>query len=376
MPRLLIVAYHFPPAGTGGVGRALGWVRHLPQSGWDVSVLAAPPSPNWPLDPSLEAQIPPGTNLQRVATRDVRPAAWRGIEHRELSLLWRGAALAAGARMLTAARHDLILATAPPPVAHHVADVLARRFRIPWVADFRDPWGVRAPAWWRRWRRGVYLSRAAAVVAVNETLAEHLRDAGGRQVATIFNGFEPDEIPAGIARVPGRAVFLGTISEFNELDELFAALARSGGEFVHIGVERRYDLRARAARAGLHRVVSAGYLPRARALELAATASMFVLSLRADLELAVSAKTFDYIGLGGPILCLGETGAMADFIRRHPRVGTVVGAHDGRAIDGALAELMQRTARVPADDRLRFARPAQVRELATLLQAAMGKGAA
>jgi glycosyltransferase involved in cell wall biosynthesis len=373
MPRVLVIAYHFPPSGTGGVGRALGWVRHLPACGWDTTVLASPPPPNWPLDPTLEAQIPPGTEVRRVAARDPRPPRWRGIERRELSFFWRSAALSAGARLLAGRHHDVILATAPPPVAHHIASVLSRRFDVPWVADFRDPWGVCAPAWWRRWRRKIYLDTAAGVVAVNDTLAEHLRAGAARQVATIFNGFEPDEIPHDVPRIARRVVFLGTISEFNLLDGFFGALARAGGEFVHIGAERHYDLGSRARRAGLLRVQSTGYLPRARALALAASGSVFVVSLRPDLELAVSAKTFDYIGLGGPILCLGKGGAMADFVGSRPHIGTVVDAQDGLAIERALNELFANPRQIAPEERAIFARSAQARELAAVLSAAAKK---
>lgn len=367
MKKVLLVAYHFPPMGTGGVGRALGWVRHLPACGWQTSVLAAPPPPGWPLDSSLESQIPEGTTIRRVAAFDPRPSRLRGLAHRELSFLWRRAAVREGARMLARERFDIVLATAPPPAAHAVASQLSRRFGIPWVADFRDPWGVRAPAFWRRWRRQVYLKNAAAIVAVNDTLSAHLQDACGRDVVTIFNGFDPDDMPEQADRHARRVVFLGTLSAFNTLDALFSALARLHGEFVHIGAERAYDLRERARQNGLTRVISAGYLPRARALELAATASVFALSLKPDLELAVSAKTFDYIGLGGPVLCLGEHGALADFVRSRPALGKVVDADSGAAVESALAELFAAAPSYPPEERARFERPRLAAELARVL---------
>lgn len=370
MKRVLILAYHFPPAGTGGVGRALGWVRHLPACGWQPSVLAAPPPPNWPLDPTLEAQIPAGTTIRRVAAMDPRPSRWRGMSHRELSFLWRGVAYREGARLLANEPHDLILATAPPPVAHDVASRLARRFRLPWVADFRDPWGVRAPAPWRRWRRHVYLRNAAAIVAVNDTLGAHLQSAFGREVVTIFNGFDPDEMPRGVDRVARRVAFLGTLSGFNELDALFSALARQDGEFLHVGALRRYDLPTRARRAGLTRVTTTGYLPRGKALESAATASIFLLSLKPDLELAVPAKTFDYIGLGGPVLCLGEEGALGEFMRKRPGLGRVVPAHSESGIGEALAELFGSGPCYPPVERAHYARPQLARQLAQVLDRA------
>ena len=45
MHRVLMVAYHFPPAsGTSGVQRALRFASYLPDFGWEPIVLTATPS--------------------------------------------------------------------------------------------------------------------------------------------------------------------------------------------------------------------------------------------------------------------------------------------------------------------------------------------
>jgi glycosyltransferase involved in cell wall biosynthesis len=367
MRRVLVVAYHFPPTGTGGVGRALGWARHLPALGWQPTILAATPHPNWPRDESLLQQLPADVQVHRVSPWDPRPAAWRGLNHRELTFLWHRPALAAGRTLLRRTAHDLILATAPPPAAHAIASRLAGEFGIPWVADFRDPWGVRAPAFWRRRRRRAYLQSANAVIGVNETLCAHLEDSLRRPVHLLFNGYEPDEMPVGVAHVPRRTVFLGTLSEFNDFDTFFGALAELEGEFVHIGAVRGYDLAARTAAAGLSRVRACGYLPRADALREAATASVFLLSLKADLELALSAKTFDYIGLGGPILSVGDHGAAADFLRAREDLGRVVPAADGAQIRAALEQLFSAAPRLGEEQRREFARSHLAEGLARIL---------
>ena len=374
MRRVLVIAYHFPPVGTGGVGRALGWARHLPASGWQPTILAATPHPKWPRDESLLRQVSADVEVHRVRPWDPRPASWRGLNHRELTFLWHPPALACGRRLLQQMPHDLILATAPPPAAHAIASRLARQFDIPWVADFRDPWGVRAPAFWRRRRRRQYLQSADAVIAVNETLQTHLQDSLRRAVNLLFNGFEADEMPADVKRVPRRAVFLGTLSDFNDFDTFFAALAALDGEFLHIGAVRRYDLAARAAVAGLTRARSTGYLPRAEALREAATGSVFLLSLKADLELALSAKTFDYVGLGGPILCVGDRGAAADFIRGREGLGLVVPAHDRAQIGTALERLWTAATRIREDRRCEFARSHLTAELARILTETAARG--
>lgn len=366
MKNVLIVAYHFPPAGTGGVGRALSWVRHLPGLGWQPIVLAAPPCPNWPSDESLTEQIPPGTRVERVRAWDPRPDAWRGIEHRELTFLWYPAALRAGRRLLRETPIEAILATAPPPAAHTVAAGLSREFAVPWIADFRDPWGVRAPGLWRRQRRRRALRSAAQVVGVNQDLCAHLERDLQRPARFVPNGFEPDEMPAAVERVPRRAVFLGTLSSFNRFDGLYRALAQCDGEFVHVGALRHYDLAGRARRAGLQRVQSTGYLPRRRAIRMAATGSVYLLSLQDDLELALSTKTFDYMGLGGPVLCLGTRGALARFVTAE-NLGTCVEPDDVAGIESALTRLWNGGPYHPPGPSSPFTRHSGAVKLASLL---------
>jgi glycosyltransferase involved in cell wall biosynthesis len=318
------------------------------------------------------AQIPDTVTVERVRTWDPRPAAWRGLQHRELTLLWRWPALAAGRKMMRAGRFDAIAATAPPPVAHAVAAQLAREFGVPWVADFRDPWSVRRPGVWRRWRRRVYASSAASVVAVNDALCGHLSSSLRRPVRTLYNGFEPDEMPSRRPYAARRSLFLGTLSESTDLDVFYRALARLDGEFVHIGATQRYNLKQRAAASGLTRVTSTGYLPRARALREAADAGVYVLSVRADLDLTLPAKVFDYLGLGGPVLCVGDRGAAAEFVRRHEGLGLCVPAHDEEAICRGLETLWQRSEPWPPARRRAYARPQLAGMLARILDAAAG----
>jgi glycosyltransferase involved in cell wall biosynthesis len=253
-------------------------------------------------------------------------------------------------------RFDVILATSPPPVALRLAARLGREFGIAWVADFRDPWAVRAPSPWWRWRRRVHTSRAAAIVAVNPALANHLAASLRRSVTTIYNGFEPDETPQGVNRVARRAVFLGTLSESTRLDGLYRALADVDGEFLHIGAHGQYDLKSRAAKAGLRRSIQTGYLPRTEALRQAAT----------GLELTLPTKIFDYIGLGGPILHVGGPGATADALRKH-HLGETMSADDVASLAQALVRLWSDPTRIPALLKSEFERSQQAERTARVL---------
>lgn len=365
MPRVLIIAHHFPPAGTGGVGRALGWARHLPSLGWDVTILAAVPAPNWPLDHGLLQQIPQNVPVHRVASADFRPARQRGIGRRELSFLWYKPALAYARSLLKQENFDVILATSPPPTSLRLAATLGTEFEIPWVADFRDPWTVRIPGFWRRWRRRVYARQARACTAVNQALGAHLREALDRKVTIIHNGFEPDEIPTDVERVPRRAVYLGTLPALDTLAPFFKALGQVNGEFLHIGVPSEH-LAAFAETQGLKRLEQTGYLARGEALRKAASGSVFITALEPDLALTLLTKTFDYIGLGGPILHLGSHRAMSEFLAEH-KLGETVSPHQVAGMATALERVWSTS--TPYSDELKscFERKRQAEQTAMIL---------
>jgi glycosyltransferase involved in cell wall biosynthesis len=204
--RVLVVAFCFPPHAAIGTFRTLRTVRHLHDTGWDVSVLTCDPSdylPGTAVDASLIAQVPPGVRVitagairpwlrlqdsVRARLRATAPGrapgevtgtpgavrARRGM----LGVLARAkdvidAALAVPDResgwivpaivkgvlaQAGASRPDVIYSSAPPWSGQLVAAALQQMLRCPWVADFRDPWG-RAP--WRE-DRYPFALRAAA----------------------------------------------------------------------------------------------------------------------------------------------------------------------------------------------------------------------
>src|ERR1700722_4920523 len=85
-PRILLIAYWFPPAGGIAVQRALSLARYLPQHDCQVHVLTPrnPPSPV--LDPALLDRVPPEVMIHRVWTpmpkSQFRKRVWGWISRR------------------------------------------------------------------------------------------------------------------------------------------------------------------------------------------------------------------------------------------------------------------------------------------------------
>jgi len=165
LKRMLMMVNYFPPVGGGGVFRPLAFVKYLHRHSWNITVVTPMPGEFWISDSSLESEIPSGVNI-------VRTGSLSGI--RVLSLLkrrspddtskrsssvteclrrigelflipdtyvgWVPFAVKAAAGLCRSKGFDLVYSTSPPDSTHVAAGRIARRFRLPWVADFRDPW--------------------------------------------------------------------------------------------------------------------------------------------------------------------------------------------------------------------------------------------
>lgn len=225
--RVLWLAYFFPPLGGGGCQRTLKLVRYLEPLGWNSTVVTVRDPDYWILDPSLAAEIPPAAEVIRVraltaqrllaltrslgrslggragaAVEEPQGARRRGVFtalRRAQSWVmipdgyvgWARAAGRAAARRIAAGGIDALWTTSSPESAHVAGLSLKRRFGIPWVADFRDPWVGRvtyAPP--SRWHDARHRALESAVVRAADR-ATVVSEA----MAALYRGRYPD-LPA------------------------------------------------------------------------------------------------------------------------------------------------------------------------------------
>jgi glycosyltransferase involved in cell wall biosynthesis len=361
--RLLLLCYFYPPLGGGGVHRVLGFTRHLPRHGWDCTVICAGAEDYWVMDQSLLARVPPETEVIRVrggsalaswlrvsrsgeAAPGRRPGGLFARLRRASDWLllpdsyigWARAAAGAARRRLARGDVDVLLSSSPPDSVHLAAAAAARGARIPWVADFRDPWvGLhfrRPPTAWHRARQQrlerEVLERADAVLAASRAHLDLIREveAAGAlrgvvaRATHLPNGYEPEGAAAdqaggeSIGAPSFLLVFTGTLALMPDtgvfLDALHDVLARHP--------EARRRLRVRLAGA-----YETGYRDRAVALGLTPGIVEFTgpiphqqaraLQRRADLLLLwrprgqgyrtmVPGKLYEYLDAGRPLLAL------------------------------------------------------------------------
>ncbi|HTF35243.1 MAG TPA: glycosyltransferase [Myxococcota bacterium] len=241
MKHVLVVSYHFPPAGGVPVRRVLRILRHLPTHGWRCTVLTAdrPFDPFHGEDAAGLATLPPvervlrapaRSGLERILARgfDLWSGAARSVDREAKGPPADGPAGGTLRRLLhetlifpdakrpwvrgavalarAAAREDpfdLVLATAFPWSAFVVADRLRRSLGRPMVLDFRDAWTLNPRGLWtgprNRRLEAELVSRAAAVVVATDWIRDHLRalypELPPERFVTVTNGYDPAEQP-------------------------------------------------------------------------------------------------------------------------------------------------------------------------------------
>jgi glycosyltransferase involved in cell wall biosynthesis len=380
----------------------LGFTRYLPRYGWSCTVVCAGEDDYWVRDDSLLARVPGETRVVRVSGgsglsallalgkgRGGRRSGSTFAGLRRLSdwwLLpdsyagWARRAESAASRLLATERFDAMLSSSPPDSVHLAARTLHRRHRLPWVADFRDPWIPLAfrepPTPWHRARQAAMerdvLEGADLVLAASRTHADHVDRYSGarpRRVEHVPNGFEPAADSGGpapaaatpFARLPEDAfvlAFTGTLSLMPDTEVFLDA--------VHDVLAARPDARRRL-RVKLAGPYEEGYQDRAVALGLTGIVEFTgpiehgasrALQQRADALLLwkprhtptmVPGKLYEYLDAGRPILAVldADDEAAALVVRAG---GEVVRPDDRVALTGAIGrryDAWRATGRVP-----------------------------
>ena len=156
LKKFLLITYYFPPYGGGGVYRNLSFAKYLPAFGWEPIVIAPKPKHHyWAFDYSLLDEVPESVRVFR--TTSVEPFyLFSALDKLGLSKLrnavneylfipddkigWIPSTLM---RAIAIAKSDdikVIYTSSPPHSVHLTGYLLKKLTGKPWVADFRDQW--------------------------------------------------------------------------------------------------------------------------------------------------------------------------------------------------------------------------------------------
>lgn len=413
-PRILIACYYFPPMGMGGVQRPLKFAKYLPEFGWDVTVIAPDVGSYHQFDPTLLDDLPATVRVERVKpwTPDRLPFKVRrqssGIRGRgriapvlrrawnqwtrlpDDKVFYARQACRLAQRLHREKPFDVVLTTSPPPSIHHVGESL--RSHVIWVADFRDPWAIRAGDWGatplhkainQKSMQRIVRS-ADRLIAVNDGIAATLAQHGpAHPVEIIHNGYDEsdfaDTSTASARDANFTIVCPGTFSEEFSPEPIFAAVRawkNSGTQLTvrisHVGASIGIDANAMADRCGLDAIFDeVGYLPHSQSIRAIVAADVIAIPIR-DIQgsgAIVPGRIFEALRTLRPILLIAPLpGAAARLLQGVPGCW-VVAPDDTGAGAAALHQIALLTRTAPVRriaDIARFDRRDQTRRLSEL----------
>nr|WP_281722841.1 glycosyltransferase [Nitrosomonas nitrosa] len=357
-PKLLFLAYPFPPLRAIGAIRTGNMVKHLARLGWDVTVVTP--------DPSIWRNVDDIGNVSMELEREgikriLTGHRWRCLSAQGLKCWNQNVGWVAGGICRTIARHlgidkyvgwikeaeracsnlnpkdvDVILASGQPFVAFRLARNLSERLDSPYVLDYRDPWtgnphAGRPPRPATIREEASLLERCAAVTVVSPSWGAALdrRFSVGAKLHVVTNGYDPDEVGVVKPHDFGHCAFVYTGNFYapkRVISPFFAALKclkeslheRSNEWYFHYYGAQEDHVREQAVRFGLNdRIVLHGRVSRQEALSAVKGANLAVVITSVEEEKTledkgiVTGKIFEAIGLATPVLLIAPLGSDA-----------------------------------------------------------------
>ena len=417
MKRLLMIAFHFPPAaGSSGIQRTLRFARHLPQFGWEPVVLTASRRAHERTSQDQLADVA-GIPVERAFALDsARHLSVRGryagfTARPDRWISWWLGALPKGMATIRRYRPDALWSTYPIATAHKIGHDLACLSQLPWIADFRDPMAQDGyPAdrkTWKSFKRieAAAMDRAQACVFVTPGAArmyrERYADAPQERIAVIENGYDEDSfegIDAAAADKgplrPGAVTLLHSGVVYpSERDPngLFRALRM----MLDKGEVRRGEfllrLRASANEGTLRRLIErhgVGDLVelqppvpyREALLEMARAEALLVLQA-SNCNDQVPAKLYEYMRCRRPLVGLTDPQGDTASVLRRAGINDIARLDSPEEIAALLRQVLQNlkqgSAQLPnADVARRASRQQRTAELASLLDQVIDRRAA
>jgi glycosyltransferase involved in cell wall biosynthesis len=430
--RVLIVTYYWPPCGGIGVHRCLKFAKYLRSFGWEPIICTAQ-NPEYPvLDDSNFKHIPEGIEVlksriwepytiykwmmgkkkeERITDVFVEEqrAGFRanlGIWIRgnffipDARRFWIGSTVKFLTRYLQDHPVDALLTNGPPHSAHMIGYHLKRRFNIPWLADFQDPW-TESDSYRRLMlnpiSRNIHeameqrvFRTANKVTICSESWKRDLESLGANDVGVIFWGYDEDDVQKETR--PRSSKFsirhfgrLGPDRKVSVFWKVIAALAKEHPTFGRDLVIELVGFIGEAVRdeiasLGLHdKVKILGHISRSDALVGMTQAQVLLLIINDEpnAQGRLPGKLFEYLASRRPILLLGPEKSDASAILDELHAGWTCGHSDYETTKATMLRLYEKFVKNDLPDNVtpieRYSNKNTTRTLALCLDSIIGR---
>ncbi len=354
MKKVLIISYLFPPDQGIGSQRPSKLAKYFPEFGWEPVVLTVKRAGVLPVgiriigtdykDISGMVKSMVGVNPdkglhEQLGIKVGKEFKFQSLKSKLIKLVreviafpdpergWRRVAIKAASELLKRERVDAIISTSSPVTSHLIARKLKLMYKIPWVADLRDPW-TQNPymnkfcliKYFEKRLELKTLSDADALVTVTEPWIETLGIIHkAKTIYCVTNGYDKDEFPKLSLKSTGKFTLTYTGLLYNGKRDpslLFNVTAKLINEnllnkdLIEIrfyGPEEDW-LIDEIKKYNLEGVVRlCGFLPRKEILKRQGESQILLLLLwdNKNEEGFCPAKIYEYFGARRPVIAIG-----------------------------------------------------------------------
>jgi glycosyltransferase involved in cell wall biosynthesis len=381
--KILIIAYYYPPISSGGTLRPVQWGKYLAQSGHEVTILTHTYHKN---------QIEPG-NPRILRIRDIscnkkrdsfgRKCRWLvlrlwtealnllGIYH-SIYTWWKRNVIKNSTDMIQQVQPDLLIATYPPVETLEIGVYLAKKYHIPLISDFRDGL-IFEPIETKRMNRYRCIreryreieqeaaTHSTAITSIAQPITHYYRETyHPPHTEVISNAFDPEDFHNLSEKITFddsffNIVFTGRFAlsdKCNRVDFFFAAIRLLTGQEKNPGKKLKIHLVGEYRKDELLElkdlidkgvIVCHGFVERSKSLAFQRAADLLLIITLPDRRSSVSAKIFEYLCAGKPILALTHQTVLAEIIAE-TKTGWNVHPQQPEAIAGLLEKIITDTA--------------------------------
>lgn len=410
---ILIIAYYYPPVNSGGTMRPVQMGKYLARFGHNVSILTH----------TYGSDIIENGNPCIIRIRDIsynrkregflKRFKWLTLrvytevlnkagKYHSIYSWWKKRVINRSQMIINQSQPHVIIATYPPVETLEIGIHLSQIYHIPLVADFRD--GLMfEPIEKKRMNRykcimEAYrqieknaLAQASAVTTIAQPITQYYCEIyHPPRCEVISNAFDPDDLKELPSNIPFDSshfniVFTGRFSlsdRSNRVEYFFHAVRRIIQENqalahrirIHlVGEYRKEELKELQDLIQNSVIQLHGFVSRPRALAFQAAAQLLLIITLPDRTSSVSAKIFEYLYAGRPILALTYKTVLEEIINE-TQTGWVVHPQQVDAIASLLYQIITdetfyKSSYNPDHQKIRqYSSPVQIEKLERLLR--------
>ncbi|MCW8803870.1 MAG: glycosyltransferase family 4 protein, partial [Ignavibacteriaceae bacterium] len=397
--KVLFIAYLFPPVGGSGVQRSSKFVKYLSHFDWNPIVLTVKEPYDFYRDDEMMTDVLGKCVIYR--TFSIEPMKWvrkilkkrsltriqtdtsKSINQKSLKpgflvklktyilfpdneILWLPFAVWSGWKVIKKEQPSIIYSTASPYTDHLIALILARLFKLPWVADFRDLWVDRPNFPRNKWRlfidrrlEKIVINKADTVVAATSLMADRFNELyPGNKYVTITNGYDEDDFSNISGLKPPenefRITYTGIFNKERNPQKLFDTLKKmidqnpelkskfklkiigqldNPGDFENINYFKKLGLEKYSELIE--------YQPHQFAINEMCQATVLLLFIGEQIhgETILTGKIFEYLRSGRPILAVVPPKGLAADVIKDTNSGLVVSNENVEEISNGILTL-------------------------------------